>query len=123
MKMQKGFNLVGFLIGFVFSVVLLGGVVLGPVLSYSSVETTQIVVKEKERICEGSTNGTKCRYLVFTEQGVYENTDSLLQWKFDSSDVYNQLQPGEQYMVEVNWFRVPFLSWYQNILEIKQGGL
>ena len=116
MKMQKGFNLVELLIALVFVTAVGLVVVAGPVLSYSSGETTQIG--------EGSTNGvSECRYLVFTEQGVYENTGSLLQWKFDSSDVYNQLQPGEQYMVEVNWFRVPFLSWYQNILEIKQGGL
>lgn len=84
-------------------------------ISSKHVET--ITVSDKERVCSSDTHD--CKYLVFTETGTYENTDTLLNFKFNSSDIQGQLKPGNTYEVEVWGFRVPVLSWYPNILEVK----
>ena len=85
------------------------------VANYGSVTTEVITIKNKERIAEDGDG----KYLIFTKNEVFENTDSFLMWKFDSSDVYNNLEVGNTYTVKVNWYRIPFLSMYRNILEIK----
>ena len=64
------------------------------------------------------------KYLVWTEvktkTGVkaetFENTDSILGWKWNSSDLHGQMKDGATCDLKVNGFRVGFLSWYRNIL-------
>lgn len=83
-------------------------------VSNENVET--ITVTEKERVQDGDTS----RYLIFTEDdGVFENTDSLFHGKFNSSDVYGQIEPGKTYEVTTFGYRIPFLSMYPNIVEIE----
>jgi hypothetical protein len=72
-----------------------------------------MTVTKMERINAGKTS----KYLVFTKSGVYENTDSLLNWKFNSSDLYNDLLVGMTYDCDVYGWRVRFLSWYPNIVD------
>lgn len=57
-------------------------------------------------------------YLVGTTEGVYEVTDSLLKWRWNSSDVYASIEVGETYNMEIAGFRVPLLSMYPNIYEV-----
>jgi len=54
--------------------------------------------------------------LVYTDKGVYENTDSLFFVKYRSSDVFNQLQTGHSYTCRVAGWRVGFLSYYKDII-------
>lgn len=104
------------LMGILISILLMVIFIALPVfLSYSSIDEKTITIKDKERIQDSSSS----YYLIFTEGAVYKNEDSFLQWKFDSSDVYNNLDIGKTYNVKVNWYRVPFLSMYKNIIEIK----
>jgi len=84
---------------------------------FTSKHEEVITVSDKERVCSANTHD--CKYLVFTENGTYENTDTLLAFKFNSSDIQGQLKPGETYTVDVWGFRQPILSWYPNILEVK----
>ncbi len=88
------------------------------ILSYSSVDIITITIKNKERISTSDDS----YYLIFTEDEVFKNEDSTLHWKFDSSDVYNQLDIGETYKVKVNWYRIKVLSEYRNIISIEDGG-
>ena len=90
-------------------VVILVGIYRG-VFTASS-EDMEIVVQDKERLDDG-------RYLIFTEDEVLENTDKMVFFKFNSSDFYNELEVGEEFEVRVVGWRVPFLSWYRNIIEI-----
>jgi len=83
----------------------------------SSKRDVTITVVDKERIC--SSQNEDCKYLVFTENGTYENSDTLLNLKFNSSDIQGSLRPGQTYDVQVWGFRQPILSWYPNILEVK----
>lgn len=75
-------------------------------------------VEDKERVCSGSND---CKYLIFTDEGTFENTDTLLQGKFDSSDVYGRIKVGETYTFEVAGFRQGFLSMYPNILSVSEA--
>lgn len=79
-----------------------------------------VTVTDKERVVDGESSS----YLVFTEdeQGnvmVFENTDNILRGKWDSSNIQGQLKVGNTYKVVVVGYRVPFLSMYQNIIEIE----
>lgn len=73
-------------------------------------------VNKSERIAEGKGG----RYLIFTNKGVYENTDSLLNGKFNSSDVYAQIEKDKKYECDVIGWRFPFLSWYPNIIKCEE---
>lgn len=76
------------------------------------------VVTDKERIVSGSGDTMSSTYLVFTEGEVFENTDSFWALKFNSSDVQGQIGVGETCDFDVYGWRVPFFSWYRNILEV-----
>lgn len=90
-----------------------------PVAYMSSVKTVKITVNDKERITTGSSDNIQSKFLVYTENEVFENTDALLFFKFNSADLQNNLKPGETYIVRVAGWRIRFLSKYRNIIEIK----
>ncbi|HHX70455.1 MAG TPA: DUF1523 family protein [Gallicola sp.] len=54
-----------------------------------------------------------------TEDEVFENEDEFIRLKFNSSDVQNKLKVDSTYTVRVIGWRIPFLSTYRNIIEIK----
>lgn len=59
------------------------------------------------------------KYLIYTDIGTFENTDEWLCGKFNSSDIYGMIKVGDTYEFTVIGFRIPFLSAYQNIIEVK----
>lgn len=81
----------------------------------STGEEIEIKVTDKERINELKSS----KYLIFTETETFENSDTILYLKFDSSDVYSNLKQGEEYKVLVYGWRIPFLSMYRNIVRIE----
>ena len=65
------------------------------------------------------------KFLVFakTEDGkvmVFENTDTWLELKFNSSDIQAKLEAGKRYKVRVYGWRIPFLSMYPNIVKAQK---
>lgn len=50
----------------------------------------------------------------------YEITDSMLARRYDSSDLYAEIEKGKIYEMIVGGNRVPFMSWYPNIYEVKE---
>ena len=65
-------------------------------------------------------NRNQGTYLVFIEDETgsiipLEVTDSLLRWRFNSSDVWGNIHEGQKYIFEVGGSRVEFMSWYPNI--------
>lgn len=72
-------------------------------------------VEKSERVCDGGKDGS-CRYLVFTDKGVLQNSDTILRGKFDSSDVYAGIKVDKTYDFTTVGFRIPFFSMYPNIL-------
>lgn len=83
-------------------------------IAYLTDEWVEVYVKDKERITESQSG----KYLIFTDKEVFENTDSILYWKFNSSDFYSEIEKEQTYKFRVYGFRIPFLSWYRNIIEI-----
>ena len=83
--------------------------------------TYTVEVTGKERIYKSSENASSSYYLVFTKEldgdvKVFKNSDELLLGKFGSSNIQAGMEIGGTYDVDVYGFRVPFLSWYENII-------
>lgn len=79
-----------------------------------------VTVIEKESTISGYGKNTSNRYLIFTKTETFENTDEWITGKFNSSDLYSKLKPGKTYYLRVIGWRIPFLSMYRNIIEIKK---
>ena len=55
-----------------------------------------------------------------TEEGeVYKITDLLFKGKFNSSDIYNELDIGKKYKVEITGVRIPIFSMYKNLNKVE----
>lgn len=80
----------------------------------SSIDTVTTTLNSKERVCHSD----KCKYMLYTDAEVLENTDSLRYGKWDSSDLYGDLEAGKTYQFKVVGWRMPVLSWHRNVLEV-----
>lgn len=108
---------------FAFSMLVVLGLVLTSipvVLTYASEETvSKVRVTGKERVTQNTAEGSSSKYLIFTDREVFENTDTILFLKFNSSDIYGAIQPDHTCEFRVVGWRVPFLSWYRNIISAR----
>lgn len=77
-----------------------------------------ITVKDKERIMDR--DGLGSRYLVWSEDETFENVDSMLFGKFNSSDLQGKLEIGKTYKCEVLGWRVQILSMYRNLIDCEE---
>ena len=75
-------------------------------------------VRKLERVLDADRKGA--RYLVFTENETFENTDRLIFFKFNSSDIYGMIREGGTYKAKVAGVRIPILSWYRNIVSVEE---
>lgn len=91
--------------------------VLGLSAAYHFATMTSEVIEVKEKEAVGGQSG---QYLIYTESEVYENRDSLWGLKFNSSDVYNRIEPGRCYRANVWGWRVPVLSMYRGIGQVEE---
>lgn len=85
-------------------------------IDYQNKETIEITVKDKyiKRIGESD------RYLIVSEAGdTYKISDLLWIGKFNSTDLYNQLDIGKTYKVDISGLRWQFFSMYKNINKIE----
>ena len=89
-----------------------------PAAYHISSETIEITVTDKERISSGPSSDRIEKYLVYTQDESFENTDSWMFFKFSSSDLQGKLMNDSTYSVKVAGWRVPFLSSYRNIVKI-----
>ncbi len=62
-------------------------------------------------------------YMIGTENEVFKIEDNAFIFKFDSSDIYNQMEVGKQYKIKTTGVRNNFMSWYRNInsIELYEG--
>ena len=79
---------------------------------------TQVLIKEKQISTEtdkakGSVVST---YLIFTDHGVFRNDDAGWFMKYNSSDLYGNLDVGARYDIKVYGWRIPLVSMYPNIV-------
>ncbi|HEX2753119.1 MAG TPA: hypothetical protein VHP34_08480 [Alphaproteobacteria bacterium] len=86
----------------------------GMAVHYQTAEPTtqRVTVTDKDRHVSSEGGGT---YIVFTDKEVFENTDSMLRGKINSSDVQAQLHVGCTYDITAYGFRNNWFSIYRNI--------
>ena len=95
-------------------------VLVRPFNKVSNIRDITVTVTEKT-VKNGEDSG---KYLVFGEDEngtvhTFEITDSWLRFRFNSSDVYASIKPGNKYKFTVGGSRNHLLSWYPNIYEYK----
>jgi len=88
----------------------------GLIFPMTTQDYVEFVVIDKERVGKDSNSA----YLIFTESETFENSDIFVLGKFDSSDIYGQIEEGKTYRATVCGYRVGFLSMYRNIVSIKE---
>lgn len=110
-------------------VLLLGscGVCVAPHLDRNSYN---VKITGTERVLEGGKSVID-KYLLFTEiegtnqERVFENADSLLEWKFDSSDLQARATGAQRNnrmcRVDTYGWRIPIISAYENVVDIECG--
>lgn len=114
--MKKGFSVWVVAGAIAFAGVAIGiGVFASGYLQESNVTIT---VKDKERVV--GRDGEGSRYLIWAEDETFENVDSLIKGKFNSSDLYGRLEEGKTYDCKVYGWRNGLFSWYRNIIECKE---
>lgn len=113
MEDARMFGFIGLLAGLVIAAGCIGGSI-GIYRSTQQIET--IHVKSKERIAEDKSG----RYLIYTDNETFENTDSWAYGKFNSSDMYGNIYGDKNYSCKVAGWRVPFWSSYRNLIECSE---
>lgn len=102
----------------VLAIVFATGIIGLGAISYFQESDIKLTVKDKERVVDRDGKGS--RYLVWSEDETFENVDSLIKGKFNSSDLYGKLQEGKTYNCRVYGWRNSLLSMYRNIIECKE---
>jgi len=87
-----------------------------PIIIATTTEHIEITVTKTD-VKRGDNKDT---YLVYTDDEVFENTDSFWNFKWNSSDLYGKLKIDSTYKVQVHGIRMPFFSSYRNIVEIDE---
>lgn len=109
-----GFGLAFGLLAVIIVVMMIVALFFGARSVFGSTHTVTFKVVDRQRVCSRSSGGG-CQYLIWTDKGVFKDTDSLLHWKFRSSDLYGQLTPGKRFTCKVYGIRSGLVSEYPNI--------
>lgn len=84
-------------------------------IGYSNKEVIAIEVKDKYIKRD---NKSDVYMVVDADNNTYQISDLFWIGKFNSTDLYNKLEIGQTYLVEITGIRNQFLSWYPNINKI-----
>ena len=83
----------------------------------------EYTVKITETVVKNYNSDSK--YLIFAEDSkqnmnVFEIEDTILYFRWNSSNLYGQLKVGQKYNIKVAGYRVEFLNLYQNIISAEK---
>jgi hypothetical protein len=77
-------------------------------------------VERRERVTYSFGDSVESYYLVWSQAGeVFQVKDDLSFLTWNSSDRYGQLKEGLTVTAKVAGWRIPFLSWYRNVVEVQ----
>ena len=96
----------------------IGSIIFDIVLDYAFEETNVIVIKDKYVKTEGNAG---IYFIIDKDNNAYVIRDLLFKKKFNSTDIYNQIEIGKTYKVKTTGKRIHFLSKYKNINEIERS--
>jgi len=101
-------------------IIAIGSTIFLNIQAYTNKQEIEITVKDKY-IKNGSGENSSSKYLVVdTENNTYQITDLLFKGKFNSTDLYNQLEINKKYKVETTGNRIHYFSMYPNINKIEE---
>lgn len=101
------------------ALIIVGNLVAIPILR-SAKQVDSVVVNDLQVVTRSlGTGATKSKYMVFTDVGPFENSDSLHLLKFDSASIQARLKVGKCYEVVSYGWRVPILSLFRNIKTVQ----
>jgi hypothetical protein len=89
-----------------------------PLILYATQDTVQFTALKLERVANRFEEGAK--YMVFTPNETFENTDVLIFGKLNSSDLYGNMKEGATYKADVAGLRIPLLNWHRNIIRVQE---
>lgn len=119
MKMKNESGVIGVIITIFLGILVLGFIgfaIYCSTVEYQNEETIEIVVKDKYIKRSGNTD----LYLVVSEDNeTYKIEDLLFKGKFNSTDLYNQLEIGKKYRITTTGIRLQYFSMYKNINKIE----
>lgn len=117
MKNDSGFEDAKFeffgMLAIILIVVLIGFVISS---ATSTTVTAQVTDKGIKRVSSDSDV-----YLIYTDQGTFQLSDSFYKGQFRSSDLFGKIKVGCVYRFKVYGYRVPLLSSYQNIYKLEEA--
>ena len=88
-------------------------VLAGTIMGYLNSEEFEIIVSDKY------VKGKNGQYFIIDEnKNAYTIQDLFFKGKFNSTDLYNQMEIGKKYKIETTGYRIHFLSEYRNINKI-----
>lgn len=89
-----------------------------PIVDRCTKDTVTITIEDKAIKRHGDSDD---KYLIYTDKGTFEITDSLAYWRWDSSDLYGELKIGHTYNCTVCGLRIPILTSYKNIISAEEA--
>ena len=122
LKNEKGYieNIVGFIVGAIIIGIIVGAVYWSWKVEYGNTQTIEIILKDKY-IKRSGNSSTNDKYLIVdTENNTYQITDLTFLGKWNSTDLYNELEIGKQYKITTSGIRNQYLSMYPNINKIEK---
>lgn len=123
MKIEKGSIRDAFvvIVTLLLIIIGIGSPIFLTVQEYTNEQEIEIIVKDKY-IKNGNGKNSSSKYLVVdTDKNTYQITDLFFKGKFNSTDLYNQLEINKKYKIETTGKRIQFFSMYQNINKIKEA--
>lgn len=101
-----------------FVLVAFGGAIAFGIVKNTNHHPVTFTVNKTERIVDRG--GKDAKYMIYTDKGVYQNTDSVLNGKFNSADLYNQIQVGKTYNCDVVGYRNGVMSMFENVTRCEE---
>ena len=89
-----------------------------PAAYYSQWDAQEATVTGKERITKVVEGNDNSYYLVYTDKGTFKVEDSIILFRFNSSDLYGSIKADSTYTFNTVGFRAGFLSEYPNVVTI-----
>lgn len=98
------------------AVALIAAVGVGATIAWQSTRAEQsCTVEDKDRTTDSEGASV---HRVYTDCGVFNVQDDLLNGQFNSADVYGSLKVGETYTIETVGWRLPLFSSFPNIVGV-----
>lgn len=113
---KNGFRLINVFV--ILICIVVGSLILKGTFPYLTADSSLITISKAERVVDKDAGSA--RYLVWSDKGTFEITDTLAYFQFRSSDLYGQLKPGMTVEVKYYGWRNGLLSMYPNIYSIRK---